>query len=66
MGNSARCENEGLKRTYRFLQEAGHKVDVFITDRHKANEKTIKSEFKIKHYFDVWHVAKCKLVNYFI
>lgn len=61
VGNSARCENEGLKRCLSLLADAGHAVDVIITDRHKQNEKHIKDNHPhVKHYFDVWHVAKGK------
>ena len=59
VGNSARCENEGLRRTLTFLGDRGCDVDSFITDRHKQNEKYLRETHPtIKHWFDIWHVAK--------
>ncbi|XP_070177851.1 uncharacterized protein [Littorina saxatilis] len=59
VGNSARCENEGLRRMIHFLRQAGHGVEAIVTDRHSQNTKFIREQMPdVKHYFDIWHVAK--------
>ena len=61
VGNSARCENEGLRRMFEFVEQADHELEVgvLITDRHKQNEKFVREKKReVKHFFDVWHVAK--------
>ena len=52
-------EKEGLVRTCSYLQNAGLTIDVLITDRHLQIQKWIRECLPlVKHYFDVWHVAK--------
>ena len=41
------------------LTDKGLTVQVLVTDRHKQIAKWMKETHpEIKHYFDVWHVAK--------
>jgi len=62
--NSNAMEMEGLVRGLRKLKDLQVQVDSLVTDRHMqiaAMMRAPRSEFKdIKHYFDVWHVSKCK------
>lgn len=52
-------ELEGAKRSFKFLQDSGLKMDVFISDRHKGIAKWIRTKQKqTKHYNDIWHVNK--------
>ena len=55
-------EKEGLTRAVKKLQEYGLDIDIMVTDRHRQIAKWIR-EFlpHIKHYYDVWHLAKGKL-----
>ena len=52
-------EKEGLDRALKFLKDSGVPVGVLVTDRHTQINKWLKeSHEEMKHYFDVWHVAK--------
>ena len=52
-------EKEGLHRVLEFLKEKDLTVGTLVTDRHQQITKWIKEEHpNVKHYFDVWHVAK--------
>ena len=52
-------ETEGLHRCMNFLKERKLEVDVLVTDRHKQINKWLQEAYpKIKHYYDIWHVAK--------
>ena len=52
-------EKEGLARVISFLQDKQLKINVLLTDRHRQINKWIRNtQPDIKHYFDVWHVAK--------
>ena len=54
-------EKQGLERALKFLKEGGIKLEVLVTDRHKIINKWLReSHSAIKHYFDVWHIAKGK------
>ena len=56
-------ELEGAQRCFNFLLQAGLKIPIFISDRHKGIAKWIREKQKdTKHYYDLWHVAKslCK------
>ena len=56
---------EGLHRCMKFLKERNLEVDVLVTDRHKQINKWLKEAHpKIKHYYDIWHVAKGTCVSY--
>ena len=62
--NSNAMEKEGLKRGLQYLAEEGVKVGALVTDRHPSITKMMKEDYKgIEHYFDCWHVAKCKLMK---
>ena len=48
----------------KFLEEEGLSIDVLVTDRHRQINMWIRDNYgSIKHYFDVWHVAKGKYIN---
>ena len=52
-------EKEGLHRCMEFLHEQGLTMDVLVTDRHMQINKWLReSHPEVKHYYDVWHVAK--------
>lgn len=52
-------EKEGLLRVLNFLQELDLTIDILVTDRHRQINKWLREEHgEIKHYYDVWHVAK--------
>ena len=54
-------EKAGLERVLNFLDKESLTVDVLVTDRHSQINKWIRETHPhIKHYFDVWHVAKGK------
>ena len=58
-------EKEGLHRCMKFLKERNLGVDVLVTDRHKQINKWLREAHpKIKHYYDIWHVAKGMLLRY--
>lgn len=60
VGGSYHMEKEGLKRGIKFLYDKDLKVKVLLTDRHKQINKWLREEHQeVKHYFDIWHVAKC-------
>ncbi|KAJ8301015.1 hypothetical protein KUTeg_022534 [Tegillarca granosa] len=57
--NSNAMELEGLKRGLQYLDNENVKVQEIVTDRHSQVKKFMKSDRpNIKHYFDVWHMAK--------
>ena len=59
MANSNAMEKEGLVRSCQNLQTAGLEIAALITDRHLQIQKWIRENLPdVKHYFDVWHVAK--------
>ena len=52
-------EKEGLHCCMNFLRESMLEVDVLVTDRHKQINKWLQETYpKVKHYYDIWHVAK--------
>lgn len=54
-------EKEGLIRCVKFFEECGLSIDSLITDRHPAVQKWVRENLTdTNHYYDVWHVAKCK------
>ena len=58
MGSSYHMEKEGVLV---FLAEKKLKVGTLVTDRHKQINKWLREDHPdIKHYYDVWHVAKGK------
>lgn len=55
-------EKEGLIRTLNFFNSTQLRVGTLVTDRHSGIAKFIREKYpQITHYYDVWHVAKCKL-----
>ena len=59
VGSSNAMELEGAKRSFKFLNESGLKMDNFISDRHKGIAKWIRTKQKgTKQYNDIWHVNK--------
>lgn len=57
VGGSYHMEKEGLRRSLDHLEESGLKLNCIVTDRHPQIQKFLKDR-KIKHYYDVWHMAK--------
>nr|XP_055049218.1 uncharacterized protein LOC129434311 [Misgurnus anguillicaudatus] len=57
VGGSYHMEKEGLRRSLNRLSESGVTLDCIVTDRHPQIQKFLKDR-KIKHYYDVWHMAK--------
>ena len=56
-------EHEGLVRAVALLEAAGLQISQIMIDRHKQNTAWIKRNLpNTKHYFDIWHVAKGKIV----
>ena len=61
VGGSYHMEKEGLRRVLDFFTQKKLKVGTLVTDRHKQINKWIREDHPgIKHYYDVWHVAKGK------
>ena len=61
MGGSYHMEKNGLTRCVEFLEGQGITISRLITDRHRGIAKWIRENMKgTKHYYDVWHVAKCE------
>lgn len=59
VGGSAHMEKEGLARSLQFLQSKGLLPDAIVTDRHPQIQKYIRNAVpSVRHYYDVWHVAK--------
>ena len=59
VGGSYHMEKEGLSRALINLANEGFTVEQLITDRHPQIIKWIATQYpKIKHLFDIWHVAK--------
>ena len=52
-------EKNGLHRVMEFLGQKQLTVDVLVTDRHRQINKWLRETHpEVKHYYDVWHVAK--------
>lgn len=63
MKNSNAMEKRGLELAVRWLQENHLQIGIIITDRHLQIQKWIRENLpQTTHYYDVWHVAKGKLV----
>ena len=57
-------EIEGLIRAVQYLKSHGLVIDQFVTDHHKQIAKYFHEKLPdTKHYYDVWHVAKSKLIK---
>ena len=49
----------GCQRGIEFLKNKEVPISVFVSDRHTGIAKWIRdSEKQLKHYFDIWHVAR--------
>ena len=58
-------EKEGLHRVLEFLKEKDLQVGILLMDRHRQITKWIREcHPNVKHYFDVWHVAKGEFVDF--
>lgn len=52
-------EKEGLARSINKMIDYGLNVAALVTDRHRQIAKWIRENRpNVKHYYDVWHVAK--------
>lgn len=52
-------EKEGLHRCMEFLDSQDVGIDILVTDRHKQINKWLRENHSdVKHYYDIWHVAK--------
>lgn len=57
-------ELEGANRAFKFLQDAGLKINVLMSARHKGIAKWIQTQQKGKeHYNDIWQVNKRMVEN---
>ena len=55
-------EKEDLCRVIKFLKEQKVSIGVIVTDRHKHINKWLRETHpNIKHFYDVWHIAKGKI-----
>ena len=55
-------EKEGLHRVIQSLREQDLSISALVTDRHKQINRWLREcHQEIKHYYDVWHIAKGKL-----
>jgi len=58
-GGSQQTELEGAKRCFRFLEQLGLTIGVFISDRHRSIAKWIRENCRnTTHFYDIWHVAR--------
>ena len=54
-------EKEGLQRSIQHLQDCELCIEAIVTDRHPHINKWLRETHpSIRHYYDVWHVAKGK------
>ena len=52
-------EREGLHRVMDFLEKQSITIHCIVTDRHRQINKWLReTHTNVKHYYDVWHVAK--------
>ena len=61
-------EKEGLCHVIKLLKEQKVAIGVIVTDQHKHINKWLQETHpNIKHFYDVWHIAKGKisLINQF-
>lgn len=70
VSSSNAMELEGLKRAMRWMIDTGMlsglAIECIITDRHLQVSKWIRENLTIlgiTHFYDVWHIAKCKLLS---
>ena len=59
--NAYRMEIEGLKRCLQNLKDRNIRITDLTTDRYvQVKSYMAKEETSMRHWFDVWHVAKGK------
>ena len=59
-------EKEGLIRAVTYLQEQNLSIGTIITDRHMAIQKWVRETLPDTiHLYDVWHVAKGRLIIHY-
>lgn len=64
VNSSYHMEKEGLDRALNHLQDKNVPVGALVTDRHPQINKWMRENHtQVKHYFDVWHVAKGKCLS---
>jgi hypothetical protein len=52
-------EKEGLQRALTYIISLGFSIREIVTDRHPQIQKWLRETHPaIKHYYDIWHVAK--------
>ena len=57
-------EKEGLVRNTEFIEKNGLEIGTLITDRHPQITKWMREKQpNINHYYDIWHVAKCRYTH---
>lgn len=60
-------ELEGLKRCLQTLADEDIVVSDLTTDRHPQVKKFMRDKHpEVNHWFDVWHVSKCKILRTFV
>lgn len=65
VGGSYHMEREGLVRGLRFLEQHDVTTSVLVTDRHPGIRKWIReNRSSCLHLYDVWHVAKGKVITH--
>ena len=63
-GSSNAMELFGLKKCLEFLKNSKIVVGKLVTDRHPSIAKLMREEHsKIRHRYDLWHIAKSKLIT---
>ena len=73
MGSSSAMEFEGHQRAFQFLLGTAMVITAFISDRHSQIARWMRVECPqrckalgkpvITHFFDLWHIAKSKLLK---
>ena len=64
MGSSTVMEYHGFMRCMEYILDCGLLVNIFVSDRHSAIAKHMREKLvHIKHYFDLWHLKKSKLLK---
>ena len=54
-------EKEGLCRVLKYLKQQKVAISIIVTDRHRQINKWLRETHPIiKHFYDVWHIAKGK------
>lgn len=62
-GSSPAMEYMAFNQCMTYLLGIGLGISTFISDRHTGIAKHMREKLgNIKHYFDLWHLKKCKLI----